>query len=97
MLKDVHVLSVEGLAELPDSNLMNIGTGFLPLKTRAKAFLKSQEGEAGFMKLEAEKEVLQSQVDTQGEQIDLLERRVAELMSTTVAPVTPKKASAKGK
>jgi hypothetical protein len=93
MLKDASVFSVEVLSELPDSNLTNIGQGFLLLKHRAKAFLESQKGEAGFMKLQTENEEQTSQLETQAEQIRLLEEKVSELMSTSIG----KKGSSKGK
>lgn len=93
-LKDLKVRSVEELSKLPDSNLTNIGQGFLPLKHRALAFLESQKGEAGFVKLQAANKEQSTQLETQAEQIKLLEEKVAELMSTTVKP---KKAVSKEK
>ena len=93
-LKDLKVLSVEDLSKLPDSNLTNIGVGFLPLKHRALAFLESQKGEAGFAKMKQENKEQAEQLETQADQIKLLEEKVAELMST---PVAKPKVAAKGK
>jgi len=93
-LKDLKVRSVEELSKIPDANLTNIGQGFLPLKHRALAFLESQKGEAGFVKMKAENEKMSARIETQDEQIKLLEEKVAELMSS---PATKPKAVSKGK
>lgn len=89
MLSDVKVQTVEQLVEIPDANLNKIGQGFLTLKHRAKAFLASQEGQAGFVVLEAKNRELQEQVETQGEQIAQLETRVSQLLSGQTAHAAP--------
>ena len=95
-LKDEKVRSVEELSRVPDSNLTNIGPGFLPLKHRALAFLESQKGEAGFVKLQTENRKLASRVETQENQIKALEGKVDGLISGVTKPVL-KKAAPKGK
>jgi len=54
MLKGVNVHTVEALAAVSDSNLVNLGMGARELRDKAIAYLKSAEGSSGVSALAAE-------------------------------------------
>lgn len=73
-LKHHHITTVEQLAQIPDSNLMNIGPGMLDLKYKAQKFVETMKDDVAVQKMAEE-------LKQRDKKIELLESKLEELGS----------------
>lgn len=78
MLNGFKIMSVEQMAALTDAHLSNIGLGALDMRTKARVFIQSREGDGKIAAAMAEKE---QQMRAMKERMEELEASVKSLTS----------------
>lgn len=88
-LKAVHVLTVEMLAQLPDSAFDKLGYEVRALREKAKTWLAERKDAAGSAKMAAEKAALEDRLALMQSQMETLQQRLAgQDIETVPAAVT---------
>lgn len=78
LLKSVGIVSVEQLAEVPESQFHNIGMGALELRQKARDWLESAKNNKASMEAKAENKKLQDQINKLQSDMDALADAVNE-------------------
>lgn len=78
-LKALHIHTVEQLAALPDSGLSSIGMGARELREKAVNWLKMANDGKPLAEAQAQNELLKSELEVKGQQIESLQAAVAKL------------------
>lgn len=86
-LKHHHILTVEQLAGLPDSNLMNMGPGMLDLKFKAQKFVEMMKDEAVIQKMGDELKQRDQRIELLEKKLEELSQHIQDAESTKKPPV----------